>query len=90
MGFLKGQGKTGGRVAGVPNKNTLTAKENILKVFELLQSDDVNSLEAWANSNPNDFYTKIWIKLIPTAIDVKAEIENVTQVFKIGDIEIEL
>lgn len=93
MGFEKGKPRaiTAGRIAGTPNKNTLTAKENIAKVFDLLQLDgNVNSLEIWANENPNEFYTKIWIKLIPTAVDLKAEIEGVEQVFKIGNVEITL
>ena len=92
MPFEKGKPrpKNAGRTLGTPNKNTATAKESIQRVFELLQASDLHNLEAWAKENPESFYTKIWIKLVPTAVDLKAEVETITQIFKIGDTEIEL
>lgn len=89
---MKGK-KTGGREKGVPNKLTATAKENTIHVFNLLQStepSDKVSFFEWAKQNPTDFYTRIYTKLIPTAVDMKAEIEGFKQVFKIGNVEIEL
>ncbi len=86
---MKGE-KTGGRTKGTPNKLGANAKENAIEVFNLLQETDATSLLGWAKENPTDFYTKIYTKLIPSAVDLKAEIESVKQIFKIGDTEIEL
>jgi hypothetical protein len=71
---MKGE-KTGGREKGTPNKLGANAKENAIEVFNLLQSDDTTSLLGWAKNNPTDFYTKIYTKLIPTAVDLDAKLE---------------
>lgn len=61
-GTRKG-GKTGGRKAGVRNKSTLTAKQQIQEVFE--QLGGVKAMVNWASQNQTDFYTKIYPKIIP-------------------------
>ena len=71
MGNKKGK-KTGGRVAGTPNKLTKSVKEFFVAAFEDLQEDSDNNLIEWAKNNPSDFY-KIAIKLIPTSIEAKIE-----------------
>lgn len=71
---MKGE-KTGGRKAGTPNKLGASAKENAIEVFNLLQDDDTTSLLSWAKKNPTDFYTKIYTKLIPSAVDLDAKVK---------------
>ena len=85
---MKGE-KTGGRQAGTPNKLTATVKEVFTTVFTELQEDSEVNLKEWGKNNPTEFY-KLCSKLIPAAVEMKAEIEGVEQVFKIGNVEIKL
>ena len=85
---MKGE-KTGGRQAGTPNKLTATVKEVFTTVFTELQTDSEVNLKEWGKNNPTEFY-KLCSKLIPAAVEMKAEIEGVEQVFKIGSVEIKL
>lgn len=71
MAKKKGDPKTGGRVAGTPNKITSTVRETVLAVFNDLQKDPKVNLKAWAQGQPTEFY-RIASKLIPT--DLKAEL----------------
>lgn len=57
--------KTGGRVAGTPNKLSGTAKDNIAAVFNRLGG--TSAMAKWAEENPNQFY-QIYAKLIPVQI----------------------
>ena len=63
----KGQPRTGGRVAGTPNKFTRTVREAFEHAFGNLQEDPAVKLEAWAKQNPTEFY-KLAAKLIPTDV----------------------
>jgi hypothetical protein len=54
--------KTGGRVAGTPNKLSLSVKDNVIGVFEALGGAD--HMKRWAEENPNQFYN-IYAKLLP-------------------------
>lgn len=85
---MKGE-KTGGRQAGTQNKLTSTVKEVFTTVFTELQTDSEVNLKEWGKNNPTEFY-KLCSKLIPAAVEMKAEIEGVEQVFKIGSVEIKL
>ena len=85
---MKGE-KTGGRQAGTPNKLTKTVKEVFTTVFTNLQEDSEVNLMEWGKKNPTEFY-KLCAKLIPAAVEMKAEVEGVEQVFKIGNVEIKL
>lgn len=67
--FEKGNKAAAGRG---PNKLTKTVKETVLAVFNKLQEDPNNSLEAFAEAYPRDFYN-IAAKLIPTEISAKVE-----------------
>jgi hypothetical protein len=58
--------KTGGRVAGTPNKVTATVKDNIIAVFNRL--DGTAGMAKWAEENPTQFY-QIYAKLLPTDIN---------------------
>lgn len=55
--------KTGGRKAGVPNKATAAVKEGILLCYSGIGGDD--AFQQWARANPTEFYTKIYVKVLP-------------------------
>ena len=90
MAFIKGKsGNAEGRPKGSVNKLTISVKDAFNVAFNELQlKPDVNLIE-WGEKNPTDFY-KLCSKLIPAAVEMKAEIEGVEQVFKIGNVEIKL
>lgn len=73
MPFKKGQTKKGGRTLGTQNKLTKTVKETVLDVFNRLQDDPLNNLEAWAKNEPTEFY-KIASKLIPSEVNANVEV----------------
>lgn len=85
---MKGQ-KTGGRVAGTPNNFTKSVKDCFTVAFNEMQKNPEANLLKWGESNLTEFY-KLCGKLIPAAVEMKAEIEGVEQVFKIGNVEIKL
>lgn len=62
--------KTGGRIAGTPNKTTASAKAAIEQVFAGL--GDAAALELWARSDPDNlksFYVSIWPKVLPLQVN---------------------
>jgi hypothetical protein len=63
--------KTGGRVAGTPNKATATAKQAFQLAFDEIGGPQ--ALAVWAAENQTDFY-KLFSKLIPQ--DVNANIST--------------
>lgn len=69
--------KTGGRVAGTPNKLTRTVREAFEQAFEIIQGDQDANLVTWARQNPTDFY-RLAAKLIPT--DVNAHLAGGLQI----------
>jgi len=89
MAKPKGSEKTGGRQEGSVNKFTKTVKDVFNEAFVVMQSKPVVNLIEWGEKNPTDFY-KLASKLIPAAVEMKAEVEGVEQVFKIGNVEIKL
>ena len=69
--FKPGQsGNLGGRPKGVPNKITTDLKEAYLEVFEM--KGGVRGLFAWAEENPDLFYSHI-SKLLPKGLEIKSE-----------------
>jgi hypothetical protein len=81
MGKTRTSFKPGeGRPKGAENKLTKTVKETVLAVFNNLQEDPKNSLGAFAEKYPRDFY-QIAAKLIPTEITgTVKQVINVTDV----------
>lgn len=77
MAKKKGSQKTGGRVAGTPNKITANVREVVLNTFNTLQEDPENNLTAFAIKQPVEFY-RIAAKLIPT--DIKADVRHTGKV----------
>jgi hypothetical protein len=69
--FKKGQG---GRNKGSKNRLTISVKDSVLRVFNLLQEDDgEHSLLEFAKKHPRDFYI-IASKLIPHEVNQSAHI----------------
>lgn len=62
-----------GRKKGVPNKSTQSVKQALEAAFQGLGG--VNALQAWAQSDPGEFY-KLWAKMLPA--EVKAELSGDT------------
>lgn len=60
-----------GRVKGVPNKTTASAKAALTEAFDKLGG--VPALVKWGQAKPSDFYG-IWSKLIPA--EIKAELSS--------------
>jgi hypothetical protein len=54
--------KTGGRVRGIPNRLTKSAREAFQLAFT--ESGGAAGLTAWAKANPGPFYT-LYARLIP-------------------------
>lgn len=63
---MKGK-KTGGRVAGTPNKFTSSVKEAFGEAFNMLGGAE--ALFKWAQRNQTDFY-KLASKLIPADVNL--------------------
>ncbi len=64
MARPKGSPKLGGRKKGTPNKLAKTTRESILNVFDKMGGED--AMLAWAQDNPNDYYTKLLKATLPT------------------------
>ena len=75
MAFHKGKPKTGGRKAGVSNKNTLAAKEAFQRAFDKIGG--ASALADWAKNNPSEFY-KIYGRLIPMDTNITGGAITVT------------
>lgn len=56
-----------GRPKGCPNKMTTEIKGAIEAAFTGLGG--AKALTAWAKENQEAFYTKVWIKLLPSKIE---------------------
>lgn len=68
--------KTGGRVAGTPNKNTVAVKAALTEAFESLGS--TGSLAAWAEDNKTEFY-RLWSKILPQEVNLGGQNGNPVQ-----------
>lgn len=64
-GAKKGE-RRGGRKKGTPNKITVGAKAAIEAAFDGIGG--VPALVKWSEANRSLFYSKIWIKILPTEI----------------------
>jgi hypothetical protein len=63
-----------GRPKGCKNKLSRNAVDAIWGAYEHLQKTD-NNLQAWAKANPDEFYSKVFIKVIPKNVTVSGGIE---------------
>lgn len=67
-----GHPKWGGRKKGASNKVTTSAKEAIELAFQGLGG--VKALTTWAKKNPNEFYTRVWPRILP--LQLSGDTEN--------------
>lgn len=74
--------KTGGRLAGTPNRITTQFKEAVQIVYEEIGGHQ--AFAAWARENPGDFY-RIASRLIPTEAAPIQEDRHIT--ITIGSVE---
>lgn len=66
--------KYGGRKKGTPNKSTQNVKTAIELAFQGLGG--VKGLMKWAKANQTEFYTKVWLKLVPSNVHLSDEDGN--------------
>ena len=67
MPFEKGKsGNPKGKIKGTKTKQTKAVKECVLKAFEHIGG--VQNLAKWAMENQGEFYTKMYIKVMPTEV----------------------
>jgi hypothetical protein len=88
----KGEPRTpgAGRKKGTPNRDTITVKSAVAKVFQDLQEEHANGkpkyvgvhLRSWAIAQPTEFY-KIAARLIPT--EVSGGMSHTVQIIKYAD-----
>lgn len=64
--------KTGGRVAGVPNKLTRSVREAFQFAFDEMGGGE--ALYTWAIKNSTEFY-KLYSRLIPTDVAVSGTVD---------------
>lgn len=69
---MKGK-KTGGRVAGTPNKTTIEVKEALEFAFDEIGGKE--KFAEWARSKPELFYA-LWVKLLPKDIKVTGNMSH--------------
>lgn len=79
--MAKGQ-KTGGRVAGTPNKITTTAREAFQMAFDTIGGPE--RLATWAQDNQTEFY-KLYGRLIPVDVNAKGDFGLRIEVVKFAD-----
>ncbi len=82
MPFTEGNTAGKGRPPGSTNKLTTSFKELVRKTYEALEkkgeeADSQLGMLKWAEKNPGEFY-KIASKLIPTELNLNAQITEVT------------
>lgn len=56
-----------GRPKGAPNKTSSSARESVLKVFEMIGG--VKAFAAWAEANRGEYY-KIHSRLLPKEVEL--------------------
>jgi len=60
----------GGRPKGAKNKVTADVRQLILETAAALQTDKKTALKTWAKENTTDFYTKVFVKILPKDVKV--------------------
>lgn len=93
MPFEKGHKKATGRPEGATNKITQDARELFKQTLEAQVPSLLQAFEDVRAKNPDRFlelFAKYAQYFIPKQVDVTSKGEEVKQVFKIGNTEIEL
>lgn len=93
MKFEKGHKKLGGKQKGTVNKVTESARELFKQTLEAQVPSLLQAFEDVRKDDPAKFleiYAKYAQYFVPKQVDVTTQGEQVKQVFKIGNQEIEL
>lgn len=93
MKFEKGHKKLGGKQKGTVNKVTESARELFKQTLEAQVPSLLQAFEDVREKDPAKFleiYAKYAQYFVPKQVDVTTQGEQVKQVFKIGNQEIEL
>lgn len=93
MKFEKGHKKLGGKAKGTVNKVTESARELFKQTLEAQVPSLLQAFEDVRKDDPAKFleiYAKYAQYFVPKQLDVTTQGEQVKQVFKIGNTEIEL
>jgi len=93
VGFQKGHKKLGGKEKGTENKVTSDARLLFKQTLEAQVPSLLQAFEDVRAKNPDRFlelFAKYAQYFIPKQVDVTTKGEEIKQVFKIGNTEIEL
>lgn len=60
-----------GRPKGVPNKLSMTVKDNVIAVFDAIGG--AKTMADWAEGNQTEFF-KLYSKLLPTDLNVAGDV----------------
>lgn len=86
MARLKGAPKTGGRIAGTPNKLTVAAK--VAFEFAFAGIGGKEALTTWARANQTEFY-KLYARLIPSRQELSGSDGGPMKFANLSDDELE-
>jgi len=93
MGFKKGKEKTGGKPKGYQDESTLASREVFKSAIEDQFPKMIEAFDKAREQSPVKYLeliTKFAQYVMPKMVDITTKGEEVKQVFKIGDTEIEL
>ena len=93
MKFEVGHKKVGGKQKGSVNVITQTARELFKETLELQVPNLLQAFEEVRAEDPAKFlelFAKYAQYFVPKQLDITTQGEQIKQVFKIGDVEIEL
>ena len=65
--------KTGGRVAGTPNKISGAVRDNVINVFNKIGGEE--EMARWAKDNQTEFY-RMYSKLLPRQVNSEISTET--------------
>jgi hypothetical protein len=85
--MAKGE-KTGGRVAGTPNKMTKTLKQDILDAAELAHPDGRVGYLVWASKEQPTAFMSLLGKVLPTEIQPLGSDGNPTDKFVVEIVKV--
>ena len=77
--------KTGGRVAGTPNRVSCAVRDNVVNVFNKIGGEE--GLAEWAKENRTEYY-RLWGRLLPKQINSDISTETNRPVNELSDGEL--
>ena len=77
--------KTGGRVAGTPNKISGAVRDNVVNVFNKIGGEE--EMARWAKKNQTEFY-RLYSKLLPRQVNSEILTDSNRQPSQLSDDEL--